>query len=334
MKIISTFPGSSNFHLFEDLSNFNYSDEELKLKKGETICLKHLIACFVLLEDSVPRARVALYQNPLLEFQQRKTACLGAYECINNNDVSNKILNYAMDQARLTDAKFIIGPMNGSTYESYRFSLNRDRPNFFLEPYHHLYYNDQFVHVGFKSIGEYHSLFDSKVIFKIDGTEERLNYFKSIGVCFRNVNLEGFSGDLKAIHALNQIAFKENFLYTPIEANYFEDKYLKTQSWIDPNFFILAFDNDDTLIGYYFCVQDYLNNQEKSLIIKSIARHPNPKWRGLGQVIGHEIYTRAKNQGFKSIIHAFMHNDGTSTPISNHFSKENYKNYRLYGRTL
>jgi hypothetical protein len=96
----------------------------------------------------------------------------------------------------------------------------------------------------------------------------------------------------------------------------------------------LAEDSEGNLLGYFFCIQDFYNQKEKSLILKTIARHPDKKWAGLGHVIGNQIYRKAVEQGFQTVIHAFMFDEGYSTTISKNFSGERFKNYHLYGKQI
>jgi hypothetical protein len=285
----------------------------------------------VVVENGIPKARLAIYFNPDLHYDGKFSACFGKYECVNEDEVSKLILNHTLGYCKENGAEFVIGPMNGSTWEDYRFSLNHDFPNFFLEPYHHLYYNEQFAGFGFKPIANYHSLKDTTLEFKIPGIHELKTKFESKGVTFRNVDLINFQEDLTAIFELNEIAFQSNFLYTPIDKLDFFNKYLGAKNFIDPEFMILAFDRSKKLIAYYFCVEDYYCKSDKCLIFKSIARNPDKEWKKLGQVIGLQMYDKARAKGFHSIIHAFMYDNGTSSPISEKFSDNRFKKYRLYG---
>lgn len=334
MEIKTILPNDSLFHLFTEFPQSLYDTKVLELKKAESFSELNLISCFVLLKNEKVQARAALYQNPDLFFKGKKTAFLGHYECVEDETISSFFLKHINEKAKDLGAGFLIGPMNGSTWENYRFSLDQDYPNFFLEPYHHLYYNQQFLNAGFQSIGDYHSLLDKDVEFKIPGALEKQKMYEAQGVRFRNINLENLEADLEAIHDLNAVAFQTNYLYTPLAKKIFVQKYKSAERFLQPEFVLLAFSPDNQLIAYYFCIQDFYNTQEKSLIIKSIARHPDPKWRGLGQAIGFQIYERAKSQGFTSVIHAFMYDEGTSSPLSQHFSTNNFKKYRLYGQAL
>ncbi|NGM90377.1 hypothetical protein G5B35_24060 [Parapusillimonas sp. SGNA-6] len=93
-------------------------------------------------------------------------------------------------------------------------------------------------------------------------------------------------------------------------------------------------EDEGEVVGVFFCVQDFLDEVQKTLIIKTIARHPSARYRGLGHVMAAQIYASAREMGFTQIIHAFLKSDGTSTPISQHFFAEPFKTYSLYGKSI
>ncbi len=117
MKIIETFPGASNFHLFEELPKLIYSSDSHRTKQHENLNKEYINACFVLTIDGIPKARVALYENPYLLYQGMKAGCVGNYECVEDLNVSSTLLKFVIERARERQNNFLIGPMNGSTWE-------------------------------------------------------------------------------------------------------------------------------------------------------------------------------------------------------------------------
>lgn len=334
VNIIETQPGDFNFHLFENFPKEIYATNSNRFKLPETINKEFLESCFVLTSNGKPQARAALYFNPHLNYQNKKTFSVGNYEAIDNLKISVLLLEYISSQAKKKGAEYLIGPMNGSTWDSYRFSVHHHHPDFFLEPNHHLYYNDHFLNSGFEVMANYFSSIDRSLICDNPAVLLRENELIKFGVTFRNLNLPEFETELEKLFEFNSIAFKTNFLYTPILKKDFINKYIESKKIINPEFVILAEDENKNLIGYFFCINDIFNSKEKSLIIKTVARHPDKKWKGLGHVMSNHIYRKAISQNYKSVIHAFIFEEGTSTTISKNFSGEVYKNYALYGKSL
>ena len=334
IRIIETQPDDANFHWFEDLPSLLYTAQELVFKRSESLNKAFLKTCFVLFKNDEPQARIALYDNPHLYYDNKKAVCLGNYECVNDAMISQNILEVAIKAAKKLNAEYVIGPMNGSTWDTYRFSLHHDAPNIFLEPYHHLYYNEQFQTVGFELISRYFSSEDTDLKHDFPRVLETEKAFRAEGVTFKNIGEVDFERELGRLYDFNLSAFQTNFLYTPISKTDFISKYAPVKSIIDSQFLIIAEDKNQALIGFFFCLPDFANTTEKSLVIKTIARHPAPQWRGLGHVIGNFIYKNAVQNGYQSIIHAFMMEDGYSKTISKNYSGQPFKNYGLYGLNI
>jgi L-amino acid N-acyltransferase YncA len=332
--IIRTTPGDENFHLFENFPKDIYPADSIRFRLAENINTEYLEACYVILTDDKPKARVALYTNPYLNYQDKKSFCIGNYESVEDVSVSNALLAHVSGETKKLGADYLIGPMNGSTWDNYRFSTHNDHPNFFLEPYHHLYYNQFFKDAGFAPIANYFSGIDRQLQFGIPEVMQRKKELLTLGITLRNIDLADFENELKRLFEFNELAFKTNFLYTPISWETFHKKYTETKKIINPEFVLLAEDEAKNLIGLFFCVDDFFNKDEKSLIIKSIARHPDKNWAGLGHVIADEIIKRAKHGGYKSLVHAFISAQGTSVKISKNYLGEVYKNYTLYGKEI
>ncbi|MEO7835370.1 MAG: hypothetical protein ABIR50_08620, partial [Ginsengibacter sp.] len=114
----------------------------------------------------------------------------------------------------------------------------------------------------------------------------------------------------------------------------FVEKYKKIIDFINPEFVLIAEDEKENIIGFIFCYEDLLNKKEKSLVIKTLARDQSKKWSGLGAVMANRIIVLAKERGYKSVIHAFMMDDGSSSESSRKFFGNVYKEYVLYGLKL
>jgi L-amino acid N-acyltransferase YncA len=332
--IISTKPGDENFHLFENFPKEIYPADSIRFKLPENINAEFLESCYVITVDGKTKARVVLYNNPHLKHQNKKSFCIGNFESIDDPAVSDTLLNYVSEKAKKLGAEYLIGPMNGSTWDNYRFSTHHDHPNFFLEQYHHLYYNELFIKSGFEPISKYFSSFDRQLQYDIPEVVAREKQLHDLGIVMRNINLDDFEKELEKLFEFNELAFKTNFLYTPISRETFHKKYSDVRKIINPEFVIIAEDEKKNTIGFFFCIDDFFNRNEKSLIIKSIARHPDKKWAGLGHVIGNEIIKRASKNGYKSVVHAFLNDEGTSVNISKNYLGEVYKNYVLYGKEI
>lgn len=226
-EIVQIKPDDPNFHLFENFSNIIYPADHIRFKLPETINSQFLQSCFVLISENKVCARAALYNNPHLCYQNKKTFCIGNYESVNNQNISSEILMHLSLEAERNGAEFLIGPMDGSTWDSYRFSVHHNHPNFFLEPLHHLYYNEHFLNAGYKIIAKFFSSVDTNLKYDSDYVITRENELKHGGVTFRNIDLSEYEKELEKLFEFNSIAFRTNFLYTPLDREAFKKSILK-----------------------------------------------------------------------------------------------------------
>lgn len=353
MEIITTLPGMPQFDLFEAVPGQLYAPESPRLRQRDGLNRAFLHRCLVAVREGVPVARLAVYLNPNLRYNGLKTVAFGNYECLPDAETAQQLLAAAIAVAREAGAECVVGPMNGSTWDNYRFSVHHDHPNFLLEPYHHLYYNDQFTAAGFEVISRYTSQLDRTMQCNDPAVLQRGRELQKQGVIVRSIDRSDFEGELRRLYPFISAAFQTNFLYSPIEWEAFRDKYLEAAPIIDPRYVLIAEDADRNPIGFIFAYRNLVDqvilrnhpvenelNAEGSfvsgpqLVIKTVARSFDRRWSGLGHVLGNAVISAAKEQGFTSVIHAFMIEAGTSTGVSQNFKGNSYKNYRLYGRSI
>jgi len=333
-EIIRLQAADKDFELFSELPAALYPSGSLRFALPEDLNTDYLLAAYVLRANGRAKARAALYSNPHLQFAGQKCLCLGNYESADEPELAQRLLRHCCEEAKKLGAEYILGPMNGSTWNHYRFSLHHDSPGFFPEPYHHLYYNDHFKQAGFTGIARYFSSIDTIMRFDRPEVMERERELSAAGVRLRAIDLREYENELSRLFDFSLLAFRNNFLYTPVSRETFIRKYAETKKIIDPRFVLLAEDNNGNLIGYFFCLHNFFNTKEKQLVVKTIARNPDRKWKGLGQVMANSIYKAAVQEGYSSVIHAFMIEGGTSTPTSAAFSGTVFKNYMLYGKKI
>jgi len=334
MQLIHTFPEDKNFELFNAVPTALYAPDSLRLQQQDSLNLAFLESCCVLLQNEKPIGRAAVYNNPSLFYDGMKAAAVGNYECIEDPTAAKMLLAEIMQESKKMGAAYLIGPMNGSTWDNYRFSSHHQYPNFLLEPYHHLYYNQQFINAGFEELASYNTSIDRNVICDHPEILKREAFFIAQDIRFRTIDLENYELELKKLYPFISNAFSSNFLYSPISWESFQEKYTAAAKIINPEYVMLAEDSDGQVLSLIFCYEDLYNRSEKSLVVKTIARDANPKWMGLGGVLANRLMRAVKKANFESVVHAFMIQDATSLDLSQKYLGTFYKNYKLYGQKL
>lgn len=332
--IIQTFSGDDYFQLFEQVPHILYPENSDRFKLGNDPVSDFLTAYFVILDNGVPVGRYAFYENPNLFFENKKSACIGSYECVEDAKAAKFLLKHAIQFAKEKGYSFLLGPMEGSTWNNYRFSLHNDSPNFFMEPYHHVYYNRQFLASGFKEIAHYLSNIDDNIIYDETLINEFEAKLKEQGASCRMMDMDKLENDLLNIAQLCNENFSDNFLYTPIENEQFAKKYLKLKSLFDPKLVYIVENREGQMEGLSFSINDYNDPSGKTYIIKSLVRRKDTIFKGIGAYLGAKTLQLGIDAGYTKIIHAFMIETNRSVKISEHYHVKKYKSYALYGIKL
>ncbi len=335
MKLVRTYPDAADFHLFTDcIAQCYASPQEQGIKQREVLAHRHLDSCWVLVSDGMPVARAAVYRNPALQYMEADTMCIGHYECIRGAAAATALLGHLEAYARAAGAGYMIGPMNGSTWEQYRFINETEQPRFFTEPLHRPYYIRQWEENGWVTIGEYGSGLTDDLSADVGLVSRVRAALEPAGISIRSLDLAAYREELVRLHPFLLQAFSQNFLYTPLALQDFLDKYLPLQPYLKKEFVLLAEDATGAIAGVFLCIDDLYDTANKTLIIKTVARHPAPRFRGLGHLMAARVYREATAQGYARIIHAFMYRQGTSATVSERFNGHIFKTYRLFGKTL
>ncbi len=327
-------PNEAAYEIFKDLPQRLYEADSPRFRLGNEPVLTHLTGCYVLWQNEQPVGRFAFYENPHLQYQQGKAACLGSYECVNDAVVSQKLMSEAIALAKAKGYEWLIGPMEGSTWSNYRFSKHHQHAPFFMEPYHHLYYNEQWQKAGFAPIAHYESNLDQDLAYDAPALAKVQEKYESEGAVFRSIDLANFEADLEKIGQLSITGFAENFLYTPIEVQEFVSKYAPLKQFFDPRLITIVEDAQGILQALSFNIKNFNDPSDKSLIIKSLMRSKSCPFRGIGSYLVGKTVQTAKELGFEQIIHAFMIKGNASQDISEKYSAHEYKSYVLYGLKL
>lgn len=310
-----------------------YKSEELPYLFSSDGDKEFLDSSFGVFNNNIPVAFARIYNNPNLEYNSLKTACIGNYECIDSEFVSNLLFEGVIEYLRNKSFEFLVGPMNGSTWYNYRFKVDIDSPNFFLEPYHKNYYSLQFLNTGFYAVSKYISAVDNDLNYKSEALNKVKQSLIASGVQFRSIDINNIETDLKGVYELTLESFTKNSFYVPLSWNKFWKKNEAMVSKIDPNFFLVAIHNN-FIVAYLFAIENYFNFEEKQVVLKTLAAKSDALYRGTGFVLLDQLNTYLKNSGYNSLIHAFMYEDNNVIRMSNKYSQDIYSKYSLYGMDL
>jgi len=272
--------------------------------------------------------KLCVYNNTYIRHRGEAVVLIGNVDCEDSQEVFDVLIDKVVEIGAKLRAKYIIGPINGSTWDNYRLAVKSKEQRFSGDIAQPLYYNSLFANGGFSVMHSYYS--SLSVVQK--HLEIDTSSLESHGVSVRGVDKNRFEEELKALYPLCSAAFENNELFSPIDEQTFVNKYAAFKDYINPAYVQIAEDAHG-VVGLFFCYKG-LADVMPAIIIKTIARHPQRTYKGLVEVLASTVYNNALQDGITHIVHAFMHEDNKSLQWSARYGGEKINEYAVYIKQL
>lgn len=273
--------------------------------------------------DELISENIGLWWTDVPLFKNDRVGCLGGF-----TSIAPELLHKAESRLREEGCTLVIGPMMGNTWRTHRAVIESNgREPFLFESVTDPELARTFEDSGYEILMTYSSsLIDlrpqQEKFTKIEARMEQA------GVSIRPLDPGDLEHELRAIHDLSLRAFRENFLYSPINENEFVTMYLKFAPILTPECAFLAEDNGQ-LVGFVFGFP-----QGKTMIVKTLAVLPERRLAGLGTLLVSLMQESAKEKGCLEAIHALQREDNQSLRISQRFSATIFRRYALFSKSL
>ena len=330
---VTSRPGEAAYAAFAALPGLLYAAQSPRMRLGFDPAAECLVSCNTLLRGDAPVGRFALYENHQLRYQNAPVACVGSYECVNDPTVAYALLARAKNLALRLGHTYLIGPMEGSTWATYRFNLDSQAPSL-VTPTHHAYYPDQWRAAGFAPIAHYVSNLDRTPAYDAARLQKFRRVFREKGATLRRLTAENLEGQLGRIGAFCNAAFADNFLFTPQTPVAFAAQYRAVAPLLDQGVSWTVEDHNGQLQALFFGIPDLACITERRLIIKTIATRPGSPFRGMASYLVVEAYAYALAHGYTSLLHAYMHTGNASINSSGKYTVQEHQRHVLLGGAL
>lgn len=253
-----------------------------------------------------------------------------------------EIFNEIFENLKNDDIETIIGPLNGTTWNTYRYVTDKGhRSPFLMEPWNEDYYVELFEKLGFKPLAYYISTVMENMnpvqrghLYKKIEKLKKFDYYRDTIV--KSAENEDLITVLNKVYDLTIEAFKNNFLYSELDREIFLKMYMNYEDKIVKKFFKMLYLKDE-LIGYVFGIPDYAELQYKekveTMILKTIAISPKYNGKGMGYILIDELVKEAEHSGYKNVIYALMHEKNISKNIGSLLGDE-LRRYALFIKEL
>lgn len=288
---------------------------------------------FTVLKNDNAISRACVIYNLELSYQNKKTAQIGYFESYDDIEAVKLLFEEIKKYCKNQNFEYLIGPINGSTFQKYRITLKSENQPFFLDNYNKPYYSDLFEKCGFETIANY----TSRVSKNLNRNYSRLEKFEKIynknGITIRNFDINNFDSELDKIYEVSVESFKNNFLYTPIHYEEFKMMYKPIKNLVNPEWILFAQDETGKPLAFVFAFDNLYAQNKKSLVVKTLAKISNSKANGIGTYLTELLHYKAYQKNYDEVIHALMYEDNVSANIYGKDS-EILQRYKLYGVKL
>ena len=283
-----------------------------------------------------PAARASLWWSEAPALAGERQGAIGPNGAVDAESAA-ALLHHLSARLRARQCTLAVGPMDGNTWRRYRFVTERGHaPPFFLEPENPAEYPQHFRDAGFQVLASYYSSVNEDLAVedgRVGRARERLG---AQGITLRSLRPDDFENELDRLYDLSVVAFRDNYLYTPISREEFVAQYRQVKPLLVPGLVCLA-EADGETVGYGFCLPDISQQQRgepvDTAIVKTVAVLPGRRQAGLGAWLVADVQQRARALGFRRAIHALMHESNRSRNISRH-TAQSMRGYSLFAKRL
>ena len=277
-------------------------------------------------------ASASIWWNRTPSLVGKRVGAIGSYFG-SSSGTSSAVLDAACKRLREEGREIAIGPMNGNTWQPYRFITERGtEPTFLMEPDNPDDAPLRWSEAGFTPLATYFSALNENLDYEDAQVARAGERLARNGVTVRPLDPAHFDKELRRIYEVSVAAFPENFLYTPLPEAEFLALYATVSKSV-PELVLLA-EHEGRAVGYVFTVPDWLRGAETdTVIVKTVAVLPGRAFAGLGTWLVALTQIAARELGYRRAIHALMHESNNSRNLSARYAKP-FRGYTLFSRPL
>jgi len=209
--------------------------------------------------DKIVGRICAILNNNHNKFNNTNDGFFGFFDCINDQETANLLINTAIDWLKEKKVVKIIGPVNPSTNETCGLLVKGfDSPPMVMMTYNPPYYVDLLEKAGFTKqvdLLAWHwdkTSYNDKSVQLLDKLQERL---KRSDVTIRKVNLKKFKEEAANLREVYNTAWDKNMGFFPMTNEEFDYTAKDLKMILDPDFCLLA-EQHGKIVGFGVAIPD------------------------------------------------------------------------------
>lgn len=201
---------------------------------------------------------VAAVNQRLVEREGQQIGLFGFFECIENFEIAQALLQSAQDWLRDQGMAIARGPIDLSTHNGCLLLVDGfDSPPKIMMPYNPRYYRDFIEQDGWLKAKDAYA-YDLPITGLSAKFEKAYRIASQSGVTFRPIHTKGeaFEQDCRTLYHLYSTTFSNNWSSTPRTEAEFMEEARSLKDLVDPEIFWLAEHNGE-MIGFFMTLPDY-----------------------------------------------------------------------------
>jgi len=177
-----------------------------------------------------------------IEFHNEKAGFFGFFECMNDFEVAELLLDTVRDWLKSEGMEIMRGPANFSTNEEVAFLLEGfDSPPVFMMSYNPKYYLELMEKYGMKKAKDLYAWYldkDIKILERVARIAGKIEKKEKLKV--RTINLKDFKNEVKRIKKIYNSAWSRNWGFVPMTDEEFDHLRKKLKPIVDPQMVFIA----------------------------------------------------------------------------------------------
>ncbi len=246
-----------------------------------------------------------------------------------NFDTVTKLFEMLEAKARKLGFKELVGPLNYSTWMSYRWALNMLDTKYYPDCENPPYYPEYIERLGYKPLYTYRSATVKVKNMLFDMGEAILKQKQAEGFEFKFFEGDEVYAKVKEVYDISSNSFLGGPLYSEIPYEYFTQIYLSWTKSISPSMFIAY--KDGEAVGY---VYGYENIYNKAYISKTSAVKKEYQKHKLYLALIYLGYNYILDKGYDEVIYHFECEQRSTFKRFDANTESNEKKYAVYIKEL
>lgn len=256
--------------------------------------------------------------SAIIDSRNKNVGIIGFYDVIEDEKISDVLLDCAIKHLRENGCSIIRGPINLTIWHNYRFITKNKRSPDIFDPFSKKYYVDFWLKKGFKVASQYVSAVRTDFNYVIPHTKQA--YDDCIKEDYKLMTFRKGSNDLKSTLNMANSIFEDSWNYVPLSFEEFEYLYEDLLKIIDTKFFEIVKDKNNNPVAFCFTIINPYHNDQ--IILKTIGVLKDSRNKHIAAALLHHQHLIAQKDGFKEFYYPLIR-------VGNNVTKFPYQGYEI-----